>query len=125
MLIGEVAKRTGFSKDTIRFYEKIGLLEKTIQTRGVNNYRNYSASAVSKLMLIKKVKMLGFTLNEIKDLFLLEKHDSFNCNALEQVIEEKINQIEKQIAQLLQTKQKLTILQSDCDGHCKEMIKKV
>lgn len=125
MLIGEVAKRTGFSKDTIRYYEKIGLLEKADQKREDNNYRRYSVAAISKLNLIKKVKTLDFTLNEIKDLFLLEKHDLFNCNSLESVVKQKIRHIENQIAQLNLAKQKLEIFQTDCNGNCKEMIKKV
>lgn len=125
MLIGEVAQRTGFSKDTIRYYEKIGLLEKADQNREKNNYRNYSSAVISKLQLIKKVKTLGFTLNEIKDFFLFEKHDLINCNSLETIIQEKINQIENQIAQLILAKKKLDVLQTDCKGNCKEMIKKV
>jgi DNA-binding transcriptional MerR regulator len=125
MLIGEVAQKTGFSRDTIRYYEKIGLLEKANQNRGENNYRKYNEQIISKLQLIKKVKTLGFTLNEIKDLFLYEKHDLFNCDSLATVINEKLQQIENQIAKLVFAKQKLKILQTDCDGHCKEMIKKV
>jgi MerR family transcriptional regulator, copper efflux regulator len=125
MLIGEVAQKTGFSKDTIRYYEKIGLLEKADQNRGENNYRKYNEQIISKLNLIKKVKTFGFTLNEIKDLFLYEKHDLFNCNSLADVLKEKLQQIENQIARLIIAKQKLKILQTDCDGHCKEMIKKV
>ncbi len=125
MLIGEVAKQTGFSKDTIRYYEKIGLLEKADQNREENNYRIYSHAVILKLQMIKKVKTLGFTLNEIKDFFLLEKHDLFNCKSLESVIQGKIKNIEKQITQLILAKQKLELLQTDCDGDCKEMIKKV
>ncbi len=125
MLIGEVAKQTGFSKDCIRYYEKIGLLEKDDQIREENNYRIFSNAVISKLQLIKKVKTLGFTLAEIKDFFLLEKHDLFNCASLESVIKGKINNIEKQITQLILAKQKLEHLQTGCDGNCKEMIKKV
>ena len=125
MLIGEVAKRTGFSKDTIRFYEKIGLLEKSDQNREENNYRIYSSAVISKLNLIKKVKSFGFTLNEIKDLFLLEKHDLFRCTSLEKILQEKISQIEFKISELILAKQKLETLQTDCKGNCKEMIKKV
>jgi len=125
MLIGEVAQQTGFSKDTIRYYEKIGLLEKADQNRSENNYRKYSERTVSKLKLIKKTKSLGFTLNEIKDFFLLEKHNLFNCNGLEAALKEKIKKIDIQIAQLILAKQKLELLQTDCNGNCKEMIKKV
>lgn len=125
MLIGELAKQTGFSKDTIRYYEKIGLLEKGDQNREENNYRNYSSAIISKLQLVKKIKTLGFTLNEIKDFFLLEKHDLLKCNSLEIIVQQKIKQIEIQIAQLNLAKQKLQIFQTECDGNCKEMIKKV
>ena len=125
MLIGELAKLTGFSKDTIRYYEKIGLLNNKKRNRSENNYRNYSEFTVSKLHMIKKIKALGFTLNEIKDFFLYDQHNMIDCDSLNAVIHQKIKQIEVKLAELNLIKQKLEILQTECDGYCKEMIKKI
>ena len=67
MLIGELSKRTGFSHDTIRFYEKKGLIETNKKDRRGNNYKEYTETVYNKLVLIKTVKELGFTLNEIDE----------------------------------------------------------
>jgi len=67
MLIGELSKRTGFSHDTIRFYEKKGLIETNKKDRRGNNYKEYPETVYNKLVLIKTVKELGFTLNEIDE----------------------------------------------------------
>lgn len=125
MLIGQLAGLTGFSKDTIRYYEKIGLLGKGEYNRSVKNYRKYNQSALAKLQWIKKVKSLGFTLNEIKYLFLLEKHSLLRCDKLNVVISEKIQTIGQQIAELQQTCNRLETLQNNCDGRCKAMIENV
>ena len=65
MLISELSQKTGVSKDTLRFYEKAGLLNST-NKRGENNYRNYDDEAVSRLEFIKHGKSLGCTLSEIR-----------------------------------------------------------
>ena len=69
MLIGELDERTGLTKDTIRFYEKKGLIALDRKSRRENNYKEYPAQVLEKLMLIRKLKDMGFTLNEI-DTFL-------------------------------------------------------
>lgn len=125
MLIGQLASLTGFSKDTIRYYEKIGLLGKGDHNRSDKNYRKYNHSAMEKLKWIKKVKSLGFTLNEIKYLFLLEKHRLLRCDKLNVVISQKIETIGRQITELQQTRDRLELLQNNCDGRCKTAIENV
>ncbi len=68
MLIQEVAQRTGFSKDTIRYYEKIGLIRTSRKQRRDNNYKEYSEEIIERLFIVKRAKNLGFSLKEIKDL---------------------------------------------------------
>ena len=66
MRIGELSKQTGVSKDTIRFYEKIGLIAASSQQIGSRIYKEYDVEATKHLRLIKQAQSLGFTLNEIK-----------------------------------------------------------
>ncbi|MGH8673564.1 MAG: MerR family transcriptional regulator, partial [Burkholderiales bacterium] len=68
MLIGELANRTGCTRDTIRFYEKIGLLEGRADARSGNRYKRYDGGLVDRILLIKQAKLLGLTLAEIRQL---------------------------------------------------------
>ena len=69
MLIGELVARSGLTKDTIRFYEKKGLIALDQKSRRENNYKEYSEHVLEKLMLIRRLKDMGFTLTEV-DTFL-------------------------------------------------------
>ncbi len=68
MKINELAKKTGLTAPTIRFYEKEGLLDMRHVRRGENNYRDYCEKAVEQLLTIKEVQAAGFTLAEFKEL---------------------------------------------------------
>jgi len=70
------------SRDTIRFYEKKGLIEVDQNTSEFNNYKNYSEKNLQYLMLIKKAKHFGFTLNEISEILDLIKVNKANCSII-------------------------------------------
>ena len=100
MRISELAQQVGLSIDTIRFYEKRGLLDQSHFSRHANRYRDYSEVAVSRLLLIKQGQAAGLTLTEIgrwidawesNQLTLEEKIDFFLC---------KIDEVDTRIAQL-------------------------
>lgn len=94
MKIQELAKKTGLTVYTIRFYEKEGLLDSRHVQRDENNYRNYSEVAIERLKLIKKFQGVGCSLAELKE--ILKDHDE-NTRTNEQVIEwicQKITEIE-------------------------------
>ena len=107
MLIGELSKRTGFSHDTIRFYEKKGLIHVNRKSRRGNNYKEYSKTVYEQLMLIKTVKELGFTLNEVNAFFQAWQHESASCAGLVNHLTGKIVCVEEQIQLLTQVKAKL------------------
>lgn len=99
MLISELSQKTGVSKDTIRFYEKAGLLNSN-NKRGENNYRNYDDEAVSRLEFIKHGKSLGCRLSEIKkamnewDILSPEDKARITRNQIEEM-DEKIGQLQE------------------------------
>lgn len=121
MHIAEVARRTGFSKDTIRWYEKIGLIVLEPNERDENNYRNYSAQTLERLMLIKGVKSFGFTLKEIKVLMNLDDEGQLNCDPVSEMVDTKVEVINRQIQKLQAIRHKLTRGRDHCAGECKAM----
>ena len=118
MKIGEIAKRSGFTTDTLRYYEKIGLIQLTRHQRSENNYRIYDDRILKELALIKKMKSIGFTLNEIKDLRRMDELDFISCNSVEPLVKNKLDKIEKQIVLLQQQKEGLQKLLKLCQGDC-------
>lgn len=94
MQIGEIAGATGLSRDTLRFYEKRGLLR---ARRGANGYRDYPPEAVDWLRYIRLAQTLGFTLSEIEaDLPLLADPDA-SAPQLRAALERKLADIDQRI----------------------------
>jgi len=100
MLVGEISNRTGLSRDTIRFYEKKGLIKVDRTNSGWNNYKNYSEEILSRLLLIKKAKGFGFTLNEIAEILDLFEMNTANCSTMSIKASEKLKEIDNKINEL-------------------------
>ena len=111
MLIGELAKKSGFSRDTLRYYEKLGMISPDHRREG--NYREYGASAVSILLFIKRTKKLGFTLAEIKGM-ITSQDQPYSCGTAWTVVTAKIGKINAEIARLAGYKQELKALKQAC-----------
>lgn len=107
MLIGELSRRSGFSRDTIRYYEKIGLIELPEVPRTESNYKDYPDSILLLLKAIRKYKDLGLTLEEIRELIVLQSINVLDIAKLTEVIELKIAGTDKEIEQLHERKMKL------------------
>ena len=105
MLVSQLAQETGVTSHTLRYYEKEGLLDKRYIQRTRNNYRDYSAEAVERIMAIRVLHAAGFTLLQIKD--LLGRWDSGLLTATEALIalQKKIDAIDAHIAELRRVKQ--------------------
>lgn len=116
MLIGELSKRTGFTQDTIRFYEKKGLINVEKKARRENNYKEYSDAIYQKLLLIKTAKELGFTLNEIDEFIQGWAGEDASCTSLTHHITDKITRVDQQIEMLQAIREKLTSSLSKCRG---------
>jgi MerR family transcriptional regulator, copper efflux regulator len=100
MLIGMLANRTGFSRDTIRYYEKIGLIEKPRRPRAGSTYKDYPEETVQILLAIRKYKDLGFTLEEIRELLVLQSIRVLDVSKLLQLVVQKITGIDEEIERL-------------------------
>jgi DNA-binding transcriptional MerR regulator len=98
MKANELAKRTGLAKDTLRYYEKIGLISSP--PRGNNGYRDYPESSLEELKFIKMAQSVGFTLNEIKPAISFLANPKPGCPLLTKAIVEQIERIEEKIIEL-------------------------
>lgn len=119
MRIGKVSKRTGFSTDTLRWYEKIGLINLDRKSRTENNYRSYDSKTLERLLDIRKLKYFGFTLKEIQEFLFLEEIEELSCPSVAEKLEHKLTGIDQQIAELQQLKSRLLHVKENCKGDCK------
>lgn len=104
MLIGELAKKSGLPIDTIRFYEKKGLIDSELIQRKSNNYRDYSEPSVERLILIQQAKRLGFTLTEIQEWIKAFESDQLTVAQKQGILSQKLKQIEERINELKRMK---------------------
>jgi MerR family transcriptional regulator, copper efflux regulator len=109
-LIGSVAKESGISIKTIRYYEELGLLKLSGRTEG--GFRLFDADVLARLHFIKRAQSLGLSLSEIKD--FLDVHDGgeLPCEHIKVKLQDKLISIDEQIRQLFILRQELTGLLS-------------
>lgn len=107
MLIGELAKRSGFSRDTIRYYEKIELIVLSKKSRREHNYKDYPVEVLHRLLAVKKYKDLGFTLEEIRELLVRESIQVLDVSKLLDLIDIKIDGVRGEIDRLHDLKMRL------------------
>jgi DNA-binding transcriptional MerR regulator len=105
MKIGEVARRSGIGIETIRYYEREGLLLEP--ERRPSGYRQYDEPTVERLEYIRRAKALGFTLAEVRDLLELAFTAHAGCDHIRQRAEAKVADIEGKIRSLQQMKRSL------------------
>lgn len=110
--IGEVAKATGIGIETIRFYERKGLLDEP--DRKPSGYRQYDESVVARLRFIRRSKELGFTLSEINELLSLWFDTETKCSDVRTKAQTKIEEIEEKVKTLNGMKRSLKKLIDQC-----------
>jgi Cd(II)/Pb(II)-responsive transcriptional regulator len=110
--IGELAKLTGCSVQSIRFYEKEKLLSALRRSEG--NYRLYDRNNLKQLIFIKHCRNLDITLAEIKQLLDLKQSPETQCEDVNHLIDEHIKQINLRMTELKKLKGSLTDLRSKC-----------
>ncbi|MBN9413633.1 MAG: heavy metal-responsive transcriptional regulator [Candidatus Paracaedimonas acanthamoebae] len=110
--IGQLAREIQVKTDTIRFYEKIGLMPKPLQS--LNGYRYYSSEDLKRLKFIVRAKEMGFTLAEIKGLLNIKLSSEDTCDAVYAKSHHKIKLIDQKISELKKVKIALGKLMEKC-----------
>jgi DNA-binding transcriptional MerR regulator len=118
MLIGEIVQRTGLSKDTIRFYEKQGLISIGRKARRLNNYKEYSEETLLRLLTVKKLKQFGFTLNECIDMLDTIQLNQATCQNMAEKLVEKVKIFERKIEEITLFKNLLSDRIAKCQRGC-------
>lgn len=119
MLIGEITRRTGVPKDTIRYYERLGLVRLAIRGRRSNNYKEYADETPERLVQVAQLKALGFTLAEIGELLEVIGRNADLCGNLPERVDEKIRGIDERIRALQGYRARLDSALSACSrGGC-------
>ena len=114
MRIGDLAKATKTKVETVRYYERIGLLRPPPRTSG--NYRSYGPDERQRLAFIRHSRELGFTIEQIRSLLDLSDHPERDCKAADQIATGHLEQVADKIAQLVTLRAELERIIGRCRG---------
>lgn len=114
LTIGHLAKQAGVNLETVRYYERRGLLPKP--PRSASGYRLFPSDAARRLRFIRRAQELGFSLKEIRELFALRVSRSTTSRDIRKRAEAKIADVEAKIRTLESMKKTLRKLTKVCDG---------
>lgn len=106
LTIGDLGRATGTKVETIRYYEKAGLLPQPARTAS-GNYRAYTAAQLGRLSFIRRSRDLGFTLEQIRALLDLADQRDQDCEAVDGIAREHLAEVERKIADLSALRQEL------------------
>jgi Cu(I)-responsive transcriptional regulator len=114
MKIGQLSRATGTNAETIRYYERIGLLPKPGRTDG--NYRDYGPSDQDRLNFVRHARGLGFDIADIRSLLSLGEQPERDCGEVDRIASGHLSAVERKIAQLEQLRDELGRMIKQCRG---------
>lgn len=117
MRIGELAKRGDCDVETVRFYEREGLLD--VPARETNGYRRYSETHLVQLNFIRHCRSLGIGLPEVRILRRFQADPELACDAINDLIDRQIDRIHQQVESLRLLEQQLQALRGTCHANRK------
>lgn len=115
LTIGKVAREAGVSVETIRYYQRRGLLD--TPPKSLQGYRQYSDETVHTLGFIQMAKQLEFTLNEIKTLLTLRRSKATYCSDIRILAEQKIRELNEKSRKLERARTYLQGVLKECSGN--------
>jgi DNA-binding transcriptional MerR regulator len=115
MKIGELAQRADVGIDTVRYYERQGLLP--APHRLASGYRSYDLGDIARLRFVRRAKALGFTLSEIRELLALSGRREDDMGGLKAAAIEKLADVEHKLEELQRIRDGLQALVASCPGH--------
>ncbi|MGK9451216.1 heavy metal-responsive transcriptional regulator [Acidithiobacillus caldus] len=113
--IGRLAREAGLAAETLRYYERIGLIRPVQRTQ--SNYRLYDGEAEARLRFIRRAQNLGFSLSEIKELLDISHQPESDMAAVKALAERKIGDVDRKIADLQRMRDALAQQAERCPGH--------
>lgn len=113
MRIGELATATGVDVETIRYYEKVGLLSNP--ARSSNGYRAYGNEHLERLAFIRHCRALDIPLAEIQRLLTFVAHPQFDCGEIDELIDAQLLKVRARLTSLQALEQQLVALRSRCE----------
>lgn len=114
MKIGELGLATGTKVETVRYYEKIGLLPPPGRTAG--NYRAYSSDHLARLSFIRRARDLGFTLEAVRELLTFSDDKAQSCEAVDFIARAHLTEIDCKIADLQALRSELARVLGSCSN---------
>ena len=121
MRIGELARATGTKAETIRYYEREGILPAADRTD--SNYRDYSTEHLQMLTFVRRARGLGFNMAQVRELLALSDHDEKPCQDVDQLVRQQLDDVERRIAGLTSLRDELSQMLRSCDadkiGECR------
>ncbi len=115
LLVGQVARRAGVNVETLRYYERRGLLRQP--PRRPSGYREYTSEDALRVGFIKRAQKLGFTLREIEQLLRLRDDRRASCDVVRSAAQAKVEDIDQKIASLKAMRRALETLVSSCESN--------
>jgi Cu(I)-responsive transcriptional regulator len=121
MRIGQLARITGTKAETIRYYEREGILP--VADRTNSNYRDYSPAHLATLTFVRRARELGFSMAQVRQLLALSDHADKPCQDVDLMVQDQLAEVDEKIADLTQLRtelaQMLRSCQSDRIGECR------
>jgi len=115
MQISEAAKAAGVGVETIRFYERKGLVTRPLRP-AAGGFRSYPAETVARIRFIRQAQEIGFSLREIQELLSLQGDPGADCGDVRTHAQAKLDEVNRKIASLKRIKDALEALIEDCPG---------
>lgn len=112
--IGELAHRTGCLVETVRYYERIGLLPEPVRTE--NNHRAYNESHAERLLFIRHCRALDMSIDEIRELIEIRSQSETTCCGVDDLLDGHIRRVKERVAALQKLERQLLSLRSRCDN---------
>ena len=114
MTRGKLADLSGVNGETIRYYEKIALMPKTV--RGDNGYRLYNEQHLKRLRFIRRARELGFNLKDIEELLSLADRKAYTCAEVQELAVRQLGDVKSKMHGLKKMERTLSKMVSECDG---------
>ena len=114
LTIGDLGKATNTKVETVRYYERIGLLPKPPRSTG--NYRTYGAAELNRLSFIRRARDLGFSLDQVRALLSLSDDRTCDCAGIDHIAKEHLREVDRKLADLTALRRELKAVIDSCDG---------